>query len=121
MPERAISRQAPPNCEKVCRSHPIEFAVPILAYDREVFARRLDLGRRKPELGFSRPDQIDDANGSVLQFIEDVAANPSAIGDSTHDAAFLCCAFRPRFCCGPPLPGHSRNGARRAPLLPRSR
>ena len=37
MSERVISMQAPPNCEQVCRSHPIQFAVPILADDREVF------------------------------------------------------------------------------------
>ena len=100
MPERVISLQAPPDCEQVCRSHPIEFAVPILADDREVFARRLYLGTRKLKLGFSEPDEIGNANGSVLQFIKDVAANPSAIGNTTHDAALHCCALRPRFCFG---------------------
>ena len=95
-----VSLQAPPNREQVCRSHPIQFAVPILADDREVFTRRMYLGRRKPKLGFCQPDEIGNSDRSVLQFIEDVAANPSAIGNTTHDAALLCCALRRRVCVG---------------------
>jgi hypothetical protein len=92
-----ISLQAPPNREQVCRSHPIQFAVPILADDGEVFTRRMYLGRRKPKLSFSKPDEIGNSDRSILQFIEDVAANPNAIGNTTHDAALLCCALRRRF------------------------
>ena len=66
MSERVISTQAPPNCEQVCGAHPIEFAVPILLDDREVLTRRLYLGTRKPKLSFSRPDEIGNADGSVL-------------------------------------------------------
>ena len=43
MPERVIWMHAPPNGEQVCRSHPIQFAVPILGDDREVFICRLYL------------------------------------------------------------------------------
>ena len=112
-----ISLQAPPNREQVCGSHPIQFAVPILADDREVFTRRLYLGRRKPKLSFAKPDEIGNSDRSILQFIEDVAANPNAIGNTTHDAALLCCALRRRRL---PLAGYERNGSRRSPLLPRS-
>ena len=51
---KVISMDAPPNCEQVCRSHPIQFAVPILADDREVFTRRLYLCARKPKLSFPK-------------------------------------------------------------------
>jgi hypothetical protein len=67
----------------------------MLADDREVFTRRMYLGRRKAKLGFRQPDEIGNSDRSVLQFIEDVAANPSAIGNTTHDSALLCCALRP--------------------------
>ena len=96
-----VSLQAPPNREQICRSHPIQFAVPMLVDDREVFTRRMYLGRRKAKLGFRPPDEIGNSDRSVLQFIEDVAANPSAIGNTTHDAALLCRALRRRFVSAP--------------------
>jgi len=51
-----IWTQAPPNSEQVCRSHPIQFAIPILCDDREVLTRCLYFSTRKSELSFSKPD-----------------------------------------------------------------
>jgi hypothetical protein len=60
-----------------------------LSDDSEVFGCGFDFSMREAELCLSTLDEIGHASGSVLQIVEDVTANQSATGKSSHDTESL--------------------------------
>jgi hypothetical protein len=84
-----ISTQAPPNGEQIGGSNPIYFSLLDPRDDGEVFGCGLDFSMRKTELCLSTSDQVGHTSRSVLQIVENVAANQSAMGKTTHDSESL--------------------------------
>ena len=84
--ERALDLvQAPPNGKQIGGSHPIYLPLLNLRDDGEVFGCRFDLSMRKTELRPSTLDQIGHTSRTVLQIIENVAADQSEMRKLTHD------------------------------------
>ena len=86
---RRISIQVPPNGKQIGGSYPIYLSLFYLRDDGKVFGCGFDFSMRKAELCLSTSDQVGHTSRSVLQIIEDVAANQSAMRNPTHDTESL--------------------------------
>ena len=83
--EIRISTQAPPNGKQIGGSNPIYLSPFYVGDDREVFGCGFNFFMRKAELCLSTSYYVGHTSRSVLQVIEDVTANQSAMRKPTHD------------------------------------